>query len=563
MLTAPAVTLPGAMTRDRSTTMPCPRSGLRPRVATALAATLLLGACSGAGGDPAEPGSTSVAEASGNTATQLLRPQWRRTLEIVGVPELVGDVVIAQALTRTTDRQVMGGPVRQGTPRARTRVLPERARPGAVVGLEVLGLDVEDGSVMWRHPMTSGGLATGFQVEPETLRTSAGRDFVLVHGPGEEDGYAPILAIDPRNGRVVRELSVGDGRDFSECRVGVDGGPEVRGDVCGDGAVFGPVDFEEPFHWDLDTDSVLSRAVDRDARTIAPGLLATFDRPGEELVHVRRGRSVWRRPLQELFGRRATTDVSWSLERVPGTPGAGEVYVGSIGSRADPALVARYEAGERLAVPPVLRGQVVAFDAATGQRRWRQVGVDFGCPRDPHDPPVDTTNGDRATVLVCRWSGTTFNQKGEEATFRNLGLSFEALDVRTGETLWAHDVTGRSLDLHLDVQQVLGPDGPVVAHPDGEGHVAIDLRDGSLAPVAEDAVLLCLQPPVRLDLTDDPDHYAGRLVRTCDADGRKVAVRPDGPLARGTLAALEDQDGWRFLASEGRLAAYRTGDGNS
>lgn len=491
------------------------------RLGASLVLPLLASLVSCASGDtprhdpPADAALTDAAltegvESAAVDPTAPARPDWSIRLDAIGQPVVVDDVAVVLATNR--DR-----------------------------GLDVVGVGVRDGGVRWRHAYDVAPYLHGQVLTPEVLESRSGRRFVVYveedrdRRPDEAPATA-VVALDPGTGKEVRRLLLAALGAWAEHPLA----PCADGhDACSSGFNGRPA---RDTAWRLDLDTWRVRRVPGapdGARPIGGyGLLSSAARPGEELVGLDADGERWRRPITEVFGRRATTDWGWSVDHVEDL----DVYTGSVGIAPPRRAQARFDAGEAVTYRPSLLRREVGVDAATGEVLWRIPGATSAC-----------AYGAEGVGVACVARGRITEQRGEDIDWDDLEVELRGYDLRTGEPDWSLSLTSRFARA-MWVREVapLGPGGLVVVTSDGPVHVAYD--DGATTPVARRTVLFCADDLTRIEVYG-VGRLGGRLLFPCDPSGRRV----DGPVAAWVLGAIPDDQrsgDHAVVALDGRLVGY-------
>ncbi len=195
--------------------------------------------------------------------------------------------------------------------------------------------------------------------------------------------------------------------------------------------------------------------------------------------------------------------------------------------------------------------QLVSFRAGTGAIEWARGGV-TECLG-----PVDN---DAPTAHVrCRVDGVVVSKKGwQEPRFKEMTLSVEGYQPRTGETTWSIDSTrSQAVDLVSGRYGPLIRDGRHLVVRTPAGPQLVSTRDGSVTTLDAADRFLCLEKArsIRYAMAWEgiQRRRAGRLVYPCTPDGRRAesAVTGEAVLMGGVPAG-----DLYLVATKAGVAAY-------
>jgi outer membrane protein assembly factor BamB len=337
-----------------------------------LAATLVLSSCTGSsqpkGGE--QPEGEAPVDAAASRDVRPASAIWRWKGAPVAAPVVVGGTAVVIARS---------GPRR----------------------LRMLGIDLSTGEERWSWGYSPGDIPTGYVLSPAVTKSRQGRVVALQElgslDATDEAESTDIKIIDPTTGGLLQTSEwVRAVTPLESCQDGRD--------VC---ATMQVEEAFGPFRYVIGRDRLFRDAggVPDGARPIADkGLYATNARPAERVGRMVRGEKAWERPVAEIFGSARSSDYGWSLE----FDADSDAYVGSLGRRTDPDVVADYQAGLPVTLP-LGSSQLVGFRADDGRALWKRRGAKdcFG----------DSGSG-RLVPVRCVLSGSTVVQKGEKPIVR-------------------------------------------------------------------------------------------------------------------------------------------------
>lgn len=500
---------------------------------------LLAGCSSGGSGRPGSQGAPPRAPAAASaspvpvvdglatTATRL----WSTPLDVLQAPVAAGEVLVAPVAARGDE-------------------------------VDVVALDRENGSVLWRRPLMVVDASIGAYVGALVHTAADGATYVVMQqaptGRALRPGAAlPYLAVDPATGDVVaRTRPVVAQFGAPACDDGTDACLRIS-----------PADRFAETRWSLG-DWTLRPEKDplpTGANALVPESdVYTIAGPvrGYQAAKAvgRVGPSSWRLPEGRITG-----DRRWLVDDESGLVDeeAGVVVVQLLSGTSD-AVLRRYERGA--VVRFGLRDRrTVGLDLVTGEVRWRHRGADIRClDLSRYELPVR-----------CAFEGVRSYQEDREPRLESERGWLEGYDPRSGETTWRQELGAGAVHtlvldiLHLDaaVDRVLDADDLSIV-PAPEGRRLLSLVDGSSRAVRRDEVLLCsaseaFRHRFDTDGADVPgfgDQRARRFVAPCTPAGKPL---PAGAMDRlgadGLLTgAVDAGDGVRVVAAKHAVVAYRT-----
>ena len=465
--------------------------------------------------DAASPTAVSIAEPQASQSRPV-RTAWSRRIDAIGQPVTAGPAVLVLA----------------------------RAGSG---GVELVGLDRRTGRENFRTPFHPGGLPPGVAMTPRATRTDAGRHLAIVRRYEPGTPGPALVAVDVRTGVVVRSTSAVVIDDYDACSDGRD--------VCWSGfesrpgrLVEGPFGtFRDtipgggPVRWDLETGRLLENEGQDAAMQVGDDLY--FRGEGRTAVLTRlKGsqRSVWTQSVSLAVRDGADPRYGWSFDHDQDA----NVYTGSLGLPPAAKLLRQFNRGKRVEVDYEARYLTVGIDGRTGEQLWRRRGANPWCSLLRGVDEV-------AARTLCVVEGASVQQEGREPRDKNLAVTLEGVDPRTGETLWSHRLDGADAKAaYAEDKAPIAPYGVVL--PSDEGPVALDMRDGQLQQVGDDVVLLCSGGPDSLTAYGR-DLNPGTSYRTCTPDGRPAK----GKLSAFGAAAIDGSGRTRFVTMAGRVVAFR------
>jgi hypothetical protein len=402
-------------------------------------------------------------------------------------------------------------------------------------GVELVSLDRVSGRENFRMPFHPGGLPPGVAMTPRATRTDGGRHLALVRRYEPGTPGAALVAVDVRTGAVVRSTSAividdydacSDGRDA--CWSGYDNGMNM----------FGPIPGGGPVRWDLETGRLLENEGQDAAIQVGDDLYFRGEGRTAVLTRLKGGqRSVWTQSASLTVREGADPRHGWAFDHDQDA----NVYNGSLGRPPAPKLLRQYKQGKRVEVDYTKRYLTVGIDGRTGEQLWRRRGANPWCSLLRDDPEV-------AARTLCVVEGASVQQAGRDPRDKDLAVTLEGIDPRTGEPLWSHRLDGANA--YTDEKAPIAPYGVVL--PSSEGPVALDMRDGELQQVGDGVVLLCSAGPDTVTVYG-VGRSAGTVYRTCTPDGRPAR----GKLSAFGAAAIEGQGATRIVAMDGRVISYK------
>ena len=441
--------------------------------------------------------SPETASSPAEPPTPVAKVLWTRALRPIGQPALAGGVAVT--LVKAGKRS-----------------------------LDVVGVDVGTGKLLWRHPAYPGDAPTGMSIRPAVGTAHNGKQYVVVQSrprPGL-DSWAPLQALDPTTGKVVHTTP------SSEHLTSPLGSCSNGKDICAESPL-GDLRFDLD-RWSVSFDMT---STPRGARFLAEGLYSTADRPGERLGAVDGSRRLWERGVGSLLPPGFGSDAGWNVSRGSG------VYVGNLGYTFPAHLVRRYESGEPVTTDIATPRVMISIEAKSGRVWWTKPGADRRCLPDGFDG-VD---------VRCTYRGRAVYRKGVDGS-RLVGahLGIEGLEPTTGEPTWSVTLTASGArQMWKEELPHVGDDHLVVET--AEGLRLLDLRSGELTELASDDVLLC-----REDATFTYGIYqrnGGELIYACTPTGKESSTAPGA--AAIERAALKAPGGVYLTATNEGLVAYR------
>jgi hypothetical protein len=484
-------------------------------IATAVLVASLLAACDG--GQPSTPRGDAQPQESAQTAVAIAEPQssqsrpakavWSRRIEAVSQPVAAGPAVLVLA----------------------------KAGSNAI---ELLSLDQRTGRENFRMPFHPGGLPPGVAMTPRVTRTDAGRHLAIVRRYEPGTPGPALVAVDVRTGAVVRSTSAVVIDDYDACSDGRD--------VCWSGYdngmnMFGPIPGGGPTRWDLETGRLLENEGQDAATQVGDDLY--FRGEGRTAVLTRlKGsqRSVWTQSVSLVVRDGAAPRYGWTFDYDKDA----SVYTGALGQPPAANLLRQFRRGKRVELDYAKRYLTVGIDGRTGEQLWRRRGANPWCSLLRGAPEV-------AARTLCVLEGASVQQEGRDPKDKDLAVTLEGVDPRTGEALWSHRLEGAdATDAYTDKRAPIAPYGIVL--PSDEGPVALDMRNGELQKVDDEVVLLCSAGPDSLT-GYGRDLNPGTSYRTCTPDGRSTK----GKLSAFGASAIEGSGRTRFVAMDGRVIAFR------
>jgi outer membrane protein assembly factor BamB len=494
-------------------------------IATAVLVAGLLAACDG--GEPSTPREDAQPRESAQTAAAIAEPQtsqsrpaktvWSRRIEAVSQPVAAGPAVLVLA----------------------------KAGSNAI---ELVSLDRTSGRENFRMPFHPGGLPPGVAMTPRVTRTDAGRRLAIVRRYEPGTPGPALVAVDVRTGAVVRSTSAVVIDDYDACSDGRDvcwsgfesrPGPLVESPF---GMIRDNIPGSAPMRWDLESGRTSEKTLHEGAMRVGEpdlflrgeGRLATLVRlPGTR-------RTAWSQSVSLVVRDGADPRYGWTFDYDKDA----NVYTGSLGQPPAANLLRRFRRGEKVELDYTKRYLTVGIDGRTGEQLWRRRGANPWCSLLRDAPEV-------AARTLCVLEGSSVQQEGRDPKDKNLAVTLEGIDPRTGEVLWSHRLDGADAKTaYTDKRAPIAPYGVVL--PSDEGPVALDMRDGQLQQVGDDVVLLCSGGPDDVTVYGI-DRTAGTLYRSCTPDGRPA----NGRLSAFGASAIDGSGRTRFVAMEGRVVAFK------
>jgi hypothetical protein len=441
-----------------------------------------------------------------------VRPDWTRPLPLLTQPVVAGS----------------------------TAVVLVRARGDEI---DVVGVGVGDGEVRWRHPFSPARVAEGYELGVDLVADADGVERVVFQRPGTGEALAweaPVVAVDPASGRVVRRTPpLTLTQPVEGCEDGQDACLVVEGlSAYGD------------LRFDLSTGELVPVPVTAPlgGRSLGEQLYDDGQRPDEGIGRVVEGEVRWRRSVVEVFGPGRTSDAGWSFER----DRRSGVYWGSLGWSPPGSGRTTTFAGQQGAELFARTQQITGFSAATGRRLWQL----------PRAEPLSDCRAAAQSLPVACWTRGRIQVRPRHWWVAEAGLL--GFDPRTGDVRWRVSAGRQDLLSFLVTptsEAAVGPDGAVIRR--GRAAVLVDLRDGSTRRLAPDQVLLCRGAPQSIDyalaVVEGAERRGDGMLRPCRADGRPTPRPTLGAVARGGTAA----GAWRLIGTARGLAGYRLPDGSN
>lgn len=502
-----------------------------------LVVLVLLAGCSGGSGRPgadsqSPPASAAtsapvpVAEALATTAARM----WSTRLDALQAPVVAGDVLVVPVAARGDE-------------------------------MDVVALDREDGTVLWRRPLMVVNAYIGAYLGELVHTASDGSTYVVMQqaptGRDLRPGVAlPYLALDPATGKVVaRTRPVVTQFGAPPCDDGIDACLRIS-----------PDDRFADTRWRLG-----SWKLRPEKSPLPPGTNALVSDSDVYTVYgpVRQyavakavgrvGSTSWRVPHGRVTG-----SSRWLLDDSTGLVDeeAGAAVVQLLDTPRDVDL-RRYERGAVVRFD-LARRRTAGLDLETGEVLWRHQGADIRC--------LDLS---RFEVPVrCAFTGKRSYQQDRDPRLESARGWLEGYDPRSGKTTWRQELSSRAvrtlvLDILRDdaeIDRILDADDLAVV-PTPDGSRLLSLVDGSSRPVGADEVLFCSATVSfrhRFD-TDGTgvvgfgDERARRFVEPCSPTGKSLGQGAIDRLGADALltGAVDAGDGVRAFTTKHAITAYR------
>ncbi len=409
--------------------------GPPPRMAARKLSLLVLAtACACA----SNPGRSTLPPAAATAATAATLPAFvsleiawvNRELDPIDQPVAVGQVAVG--IVATPDRELL-----------------------------LVGLDPATGQTRWRQPITPSVVTPGVRVE----FVPVGEDKIAYFRPTSAgDGYAELVLADAATGADLAKT------------------PEARftsppylcaseKDVCATSRTAG-AGRDVAHRLETATGRYVAEGdhLPSGAREIANGgLFDLGDRPGNTLGLLRDGLIRWRTPISAAFPPGFTTDHGWSWLFFSEQ----HVFAGSVGG---PFVTD----GTKRILDLVHGSATAGLSETDGSVLWRNDGS-ARCRVPTRNYPVR-----------CRRRGTVILEADGKPAFRNLDVTIEGFDVRTGKTTWSVPLGDDGSLVAGDVRQpIAGPTQLVLTAP--AGPVVLDYATGKVSPPGTGATFWCMK----------------------------------------------------------------------
>jgi outer membrane protein assembly factor BamB len=386
----------------------------------------------------ANPGRSALPPAAATTASTTLpifgslEVDWiDRELDPIDQPRAVAGLAVGIVTTPERKLFLVGLDPATGRTRWRQPITPSTVTPG----VRVIFGRLDDGKIVYFRPTS-----TGYGVAELVLADAAtGAD--LAKTPEAHFTSTPSLC---GSGKDVCATSrtAGEGRDVAH-RLETATGRYV----------------EEGNH------------LPTGAREIGEGgLFDLGDRPGNTLALIRDGQIRWRTPVSAAFPPGFTTDNGWSWLFFPDQ----HIFTGSV---IGPVAID----GTKRTLDLTRGSATAALSETDGSVIWRDAGS-ADCRMPTGDQPVR-----------CRRRGTvTVEQGGSNPSYRNLDVTIEGFDVRTGKTTWSVPMGDDGSLVAGDVRQpIAGPTQVVLTAP--AGPLVLDFATGKVSAPGASATFWCMR----------------------------------------------------------------------
>ena len=436
----------------------------------------------------------------------------------------------------------------QATPVSRPRIVGGCAVVYVRHGrdLAITALDPKTGESLWEAPATPGGTPPGVSLSVAKVEDAGGREFVAYLSPVlPREPYARLVVVNPADGVVSStDEQVGLFVTYpSPCTNELD--------VCVDGLVDpGSGSSMTSYRLSLPGDHLDVVPSGVGGRTLGDGGLVDSGARDPELLARVDGRSVlWSRPIAELFGDGATTDLGWVFSHDAGKG----LYVGSVGNE---------QMRERGQLYPG-RSATAAFDDEAGRRLWIDRHSYFGCNGtmllpQPRRGDEEASGDGSAYPVRCRYDG---HADGKSQDFSGVRVSIEGFDVETGRTRWSYAVRPS------DQLGLAAPGLPRIRHTSvlvrgTDGLRVLDLASGKTRKPGTNDVFLCTDSPL-LYRGSVPFDAPGQTIYKrvfdgvfvlCDTHGNPSDRVPDPEVME--VEGAQDDGSW-ILSTPHAVVAYR------
>lgn len=402
-------------------------------------------------------------------------------------------------------------------------------------------LDAATGRRLWRQEASPGVVSPSEDVDLTVTTDRSGRFRVLYLRPVGDGARTRVVAADARTGA---DVAVTDplyvvGRP-SRCEVGPG--------VCFSAARLDPN--EAP----LDLQPLRMRLpdgrLDPDSNGIRPAtepvgphqLYRWIGSDGEYVTAPGDGPTPWVMSVRDLFGPGASFQTGGYVTYSPRL----NLFVASV-SRSQESTTVDLSAFS-----------TVAFDAATGRRRWIDQGSIWQCNGSAHlseSFPEPIGSGDPGFPIRCRLHGTVTSTSSPAPGTVVGTADVEGVDPTTGRRTWSVSLASQVVRAGPTVyQRVL--DGRHLAFETPAGLTVVDLRTGQHRPGTQSDRMACLsmptlQPPkATSDQGDAPDRFALSVVHFCDGAGALTDRPPAMAVLRyvgasaGGVVVVARPDSW-------------------
>jgi hypothetical protein len=447
-------------------------------------------------------------------------------------------------------------PVMQPTVTGNVAVAVVRARGDE---LDIVGLAVGDGHVVWRYPFYTPDAVHSAYFWPPVFTSRSGRSYAVFQRADtgaalKADQAKPYLAVDPATGRIAaRTRPMVAIWHATPCDFG---GTEV--DVC---LETGPG--RTTRRWRLDDFTIHTERDPHDAGK--SGVYTVYGESGIVTIgrEASRGQG-WRHRISDLVGRH------WEVDRRSAEPYVGHgVVVISAEKRPTARQERRLKRGGQV---PIDRGldRTFGIDLKTGRLLWSHDDGELNCPSVAYvDAPIR-----------CAFTGTlVFDKQWQAPRFEHIGLRVEGYDPTSGATTWSTPLesTAAEAEARQVYQGGTADDHDVVVGkelgwlPARSGPEAVAWNDGSHLPLSSGlrpaSVLLCENSVHFGYATDgdpwpirDTDTYVPCRVRRVRRPGGPALAPSSTPSAVGlAIAGAAAGPGRYVVAYADRLVSYRVG----
>jgi outer membrane protein assembly factor BamB len=401
-------------------------------------------------------------------------------------------------------------------------------------GLQVVALDPKTGRTVWTRAASASGVTQG--VAP-TFAVD-GNFVVFLRDAG--NGSAALVSLDARDGSTAWTSAPGVFADWA------DSCADDATAVCTTGFARDQPKVPREARFVVATGDALPSPTfpaGSSPRSIAPDLYDLGTRKPEMFAATSKGKVVWQQPLASVFTLAgASTDNGWNFDLVP----SGRLFVGSV-------MGAPVSSTATSAVFDLSRTMTAGVRTRDGSAAWRDLGTQYACTDLPCPGMVQRSEGTTTYKppthgLRLRLRGIVKASKSGGPTFSNYNVVVEGFALRSGKALWSYNA-GAARDLLETTSLAELAENTVVLHGVDQKLTALNLANGSRAPVAAGAAAWC-QKPTRYttnvsDGTNPTTTYQGaNALFPCRASGKGIATpkqvpRFVGPVLGGVVAWSE------------------------